>query len=79
MGLGRQSRNPGPGAHDAGSACGQPGFGADWPVCRSVSTFASVVAAAEALIAPLSEDERAEVMGGTATRVYGTYRLERVG
>lgn len=46
-------------------------FGSDWPVCRLVSTYGALVSAAEALIAGLSDTERAAIMGGTARRVYG--------
>ena len=46
-------------------------FGSDSPVSRSVSTYREVVVAADALTASLAEDERAAVMGGTGTRVYG--------
>jgi L-fuconolactonase len=46
-------------------------FGSDWPVCRLVSTYAEVVGATEGLIAALSPDERARIMGGTAVEVYG--------
>ncbi len=45
-------------------------FGSDWPVCRLASTYADVVDAAETLVADLTEDERAAIMGGTATEVY---------
>lgn len=46
-------------------------FGSDWPVCRLVSEYEDVVRATEWLIAALSPDEQSDVMGGTATRVYG--------
>jgi L-fuconolactonase len=46
-------------------------FGSDWPVCTLAATYAEVVAAAQALTAQLSEDERAAVFGGTAAAVYG--------
>ena len=46
-------------------------FGSDWPVCRLVSSYGDVVGATERLIAGLSPDEQTEVMGGTASRVYG--------
>lgn len=45
-------------------------FGSDWPVCRSVSTYGAVVAAADELFSALTVDERAAIMGGTAMRVY---------
>jgi L-fuconolactonase len=46
-------------------------FGSDWPVCLLAASYAAVLAAAEELTAALSETERAEVFGGTATRTYG--------
>jgi L-fuconolactonase len=46
-------------------------FGSDWPVCRSVSTYRDVVAAAATWVASLSPDEQAAVTSGTARRVYG--------
>lgn len=45
-------------------------FGTDWPVCRQVSSYGEVVSTTEALIAELSDGERAAIMGGTARRVY---------
>ena len=44
-------------------------FGTDWPVCRLVSTYGQVVAAARTLVAELSPIERDRVMGGTAIEV----------
>jgi L-fuconolactonase len=46
-------------------------FGSDWPVSTLAATYAEVLAAARALTGSLAEDERAEVFGGTARRVYG--------
>jgi L-fuconolactonase len=46
-------------------------FGSDWPVCLLASTYASVLALAEALVSGLSEAERTAVFAGTAARVYG--------
>ncbi|WP_329454417.1 amidohydrolase family protein [Streptomyces sp. NBC_01497] len=46
-------------------------FGSDWPVCTLAASYARVREAAGELTASLTEDERAEVFGGTATRVYG--------
>jgi L-fuconolactonase len=46
-------------------------FGSDWPVCLLASSYADVVGAASDLTASLSESEREDVFGGTATRVYG--------
>lgn len=45
-------------------------FGSDWPVCTLTSSYADVVAAAQALTVTLSPAERAAVFGGTARRVY---------
>lgn len=50
-------------------------FGSDWPVCLLASDYAGVTALARALVAGLSDAERAAVFGATAARVYG---LERV-
>ena len=46
-------------------------FGTDWPVCRLRCEYADWVAAVRGFIAPLSADEQAAIMGGTAARVYG--------
>jgi len=46
-------------------------FGSDWPVCLLAAEYADVVAAADGLTADLAPDERDEIFGGTATRVYG--------
>jgi L-fuconolactonase len=45
-------------------------FGSDWPVCELAGTYVEVLELAESLLAGLSEDERANVMGGNAVRVY---------
>lgn len=45
-------------------------FGSDWPVCTLAATYGEVIDAAAQLTASLTEDERAEVLAGTATRVY---------
>jgi L-fuconolactonase len=45
-------------------------FGSDWPVCRSVSTYRTVVDAADALVGSLTPTERAAIMGTTADRIY---------
>jgi L-fuconolactonase len=45
-------------------------FGTDWPVCRLVSDYGEVVAAALDLAAELSASERDRVLGGTAIEVY---------
>ena len=46
-------------------------FGSDWPVCLLAAPYPRVIEAARALIADLTPDERAAVMGGTAVEVYG--------
>ncbi|MEU1027291.1 amidohydrolase family protein [Streptomyces mirabilis] len=45
-------------------------FGSDWPVCTLAASYGQVVDAAEELAGGLGAEERAEVFGGTATRVY---------
>lgn len=45
-------------------------FGSDWPVCTLAASYGQVVDAAEELTGGLGTEERAEVFGGTATRVY---------
>ena len=45
-------------------------FGSDWPVCLLAASYAEVADAAGQLIAGLSPDERAQVLGGTAARAY---------
>ncbi|GAA1287119.1 amidohydrolase family protein [Saccharothrix xinjiangensis] len=45
-------------------------FGSDWPVCLLAGSYEEVIAAAEELTAGLTSDERDEVFGGTAVRVY---------
>jgi L-fuconolactonase len=51
-------------------------FGSDWPVCLMAATYEEVVGAARSATVGLSEDERDQVFGGTAHRVYG---LDRTG
>lgn len=46
-------------------------FGSDWPVCLAVSSYGEVLDAARELTRDLSPHERAQVLGGTAERVYG--------
>jgi L-fuconolactonase len=46
-------------------------FGSDWPVCTLAASYGRVVGAAEELVNDLSTAERAAVMGGTASSVYG--------
>lgn len=45
-------------------------FGSDWPVCELAANYDRVHSAATELIQQLSEDEQAEIMGGTAARFY---------
>ncbi|UED87154.1 amidohydrolase family protein [Streptomyces profundus] len=46
-------------------------FGSDWPVCLAAASYGDVVDAAAELTARLTADERADVFGDTARRVYG--------
>jgi L-fuconolactonase len=46
-------------------------WGSDWPVCTLAASYADVLALARDAIAELEPAERAAVLGGTATRVYG--------
>ena len=46
-------------------------WGSDWPVCELAGSYARVRELADKLIAGLSADERADVLGGAAIRVYG--------
>ena len=45
-------------------------FGSDWPVCLLAATYDQVVDAARQAFAALTNDERAEVLGETAARIY---------
>ena len=45
-------------------------FGSDWPVCTLAASYEQVLAAAEALTAELSTDERAKIFGSNARRIY---------
>ena len=49
---------------------GPDAVGSDWPVSLLAAPYQSVVDTARALLAGLSDDERAAVMGGTAAEVY---------
>ena len=53
-------------------------FGSDWPVCLLASDYAGVVDLARALLAGLSDAERAAVFASTAARVYGIGRPAHV-
>lgn len=46
-------------------------FGSDWPVATLAATYGRWLGVVEAWAAPLSEEERAALFGGTAARVYG--------
>ena len=46
-------------------------FGSDWPVCILGGSYASVMENTLALLAGLSEDEKAAVLGETAVSFYG--------
>jgi L-fuconolactonase len=45
-------------------------FGTDWPVCLLAASYDEVFASAQQVTDGLSADERDQVFGGTATRVY---------
>jgi L-fuconolactonase len=45
-------------------------FGSDWPVCTLAAGYGDVLDLAEAVTRELSPSERADVLGGTARRVY---------
>ncbi|HWA87082.1 MAG TPA: amidohydrolase family protein [Opitutus sp.] len=45
-------------------------FGSDWPVCLVAADYARWVQVVEDLVRPLSPDERAAIMGGTAAKIY---------
>ena len=51
-------------------------FGSDWPICLLAASYEEVVKAARSVTVSLSVDERDQVFGGTARRVYG---LDRTG
>jgi L-fuconolactonase len=46
-------------------------YGSDWPVCTLAASYGEVWDLAGTLIQAHSEAERAAILGGTATRVYG--------
>ena len=52
-------------------------WGSDWPVVNLAGGYAKWLAAAETLLADLSPDERTEVFGGNAARVYLSRRGRR--
>ena len=45
-------------------------FGSDWPVCLLAASYGAVKDALDAALPPLTAAERADIFGGTATRVY---------
>lgn len=49
-------------------------YGSDWPVCTLATSYPETLATTRALVEALSPQERAAVLGGTATRVYGLPR-----
>jgi L-fucono-1,5-lactonase len=51
-------------------------FGSDWPVCLLAATYDEVFEAARSLTSQFSPDERDQLFGGTAQRVY---RLDQTG
>ena len=46
-------------------------FGSDWPVCILAGTYEQVTGVVAAYVEQLSENEQADVWGGTAARFYG--------
>jgi L-fuconolactonase len=61
-------------------ACFEPQrmvWGSDWPVVNLAGGYAKWFAAAEALLADLSEQEKADVFGGNAARIYLSGRGRR--
>ncbi|MEU3252449.1 amidohydrolase family protein [Streptomyces sp. NPDC006997] len=51
-------------------------FGSDWPVCTLAAPYGDVVELTGDLLTGLGRSERAAVLGGTASRVYGLSRAE---
>lgn len=45
-------------------------FGSDWPVCLLATTYQEWFDAVTDLLAPLTKDEKARILGGTAARFY---------
>ncbi|UZE51043.1 amidohydrolase family protein [Rhodopseudomonas sp. P2A-2r] len=52
-------------------------WGSDWPVVNLAGGYEKWLAAAEALLADLSADEKAAVFGGNAARIYLAHRGRR--
>jgi L-fuconolactonase len=46
-------------------------FGSDWPVCLLAADYGRVLGLVTAALEGASEDERAAVLGGTASAIYG--------
>ena len=46
-------------------------FGSDWPVSTLCASYAQVARALSETLGPISADERAQILGGTAERFYG--------
>ena len=46
-------------------------FGSDWPVCELASSYERVYQALVEALGPISENERAQIFGGTARLFYG--------
>jgi L-fuconolactonase len=49
-------------------------FGSDWPVCLLAATYEEVLEAARSMTANLSADDRDQLFGGTAARIYSLDR-----
>jgi len=45
-------------------------FGSDWPVCLVAASYAQVLEAFQSLLRELSDEERAMIFGGNATKFY---------
>ena len=54
-------------------------WGSDWPVVNLAGGYAKWFAAAETLLADLSPDEKADIFGGSAVRIYLSRRGRRTG
>jgi L-fuconolactonase len=52
-------------------------WGSDWPVVNLAGGYAKWFAAAETLLADLSPDEKADIFGGNAARIYFSSRGRR--
>jgi L-fuconolactonase len=46
-------------------------WGSDWPVVTAKMAYRDWKGAVDRLVSPLSESERAAILGATAARVYG--------